>query len=182
VGAALWDLPACLEGKDPKRGVWVQDLVEELQRRGHREQVARWAVHHAVGAEGWLQLSLVTLNGRKGQQITPTTTLWRDYHERQVEEAIYYRPAKQFLEDKRFSTYRQLRRFLDLHPTIRRMKPSPQRLTIHLGDWLAFFDQVPHQADPLDLPAEVVEDAVERVMRQKAAEHNSKEGNRRAGG
>jgi hypothetical protein len=46
-----------------------------------------------------------------------------------------FRPATELLRVSPPETYKALSRVLKEHPEIRRRKPSPQRLEVHLGDW-----------------------------------------------
>ncbi len=46
-----------------------------------------------------------------------------------------YRPAKEFLDAKRFNGYKSLHQALRDNPWIRWNKPSKNRLRIHAGDW-----------------------------------------------
>lgn len=41
-----------------------------------------------------------------------------------------------------FPTYKQFRSFLKQHPEIRRRNPTSQRLEIHSGDWLRYWNEV----------------------------------------
>jgi hypothetical protein len=78
-----------------------------------------------------------------------------------------YRPAKEFLDQKRYPSYQAIRKALQAAPWIRTQKPSSQRLNIHASDWQRMLNQ-PVVADPLDLPAETVDAAVKAVEQRKA--------------
>jgi hypothetical protein len=54
-----------------------------------------------------------------------------------------YCPATKIVKQKRggFHTLKQVKRALEKHPEIRRHKPSPKRLYVHLGDWQTFLDR-----------------------------------------
>ena len=86
-----------------------------------------------------------------------------------------FRPAKEIRERFDFQDQFELRRFLTTHPTIRTKlaktkdgKDIPNRPLIHIGDVEAAKRSEPRITDPLDLPAEKVDRAVEEVQRRKA--------------
>jgi len=48
-----------------------------------------------------------------------------------------------------------LTKILARHPSIRRWRPSPNRLSIHLGDWFAYLDGPAEKQDAEDDPVEI---------------------------
>jgi hypothetical protein len=92
-----------------------------------------------------------------------------------AEDTTAYRPAKEFLDDKRFTTHKRLLAALRAHPWIRTWKPSPQRLCIHAADWLVFRKGLDDAAfDALDAPAETVEAFLAGVRERQQAIRNRK--------
>jgi hypothetical protein len=83
-----------------------------------------------------------------------------------------YITAKGMMEllSERFPTIKAVRKHLEKHPAVRRKKPSPQRLLIHVGDLLKSLQNAGTAADPLDLPAEIVDKAVKEMELRKAKE------------
>jgi hypothetical protein len=85
-----------------------------------------------------------------------------------------FRPAKELLSPE-FPTYKAQHRALEKNPQIRwqrptskKGKPIANRLEIHAGDWNEFLNQrAQANPNPLDLPAEVVDAAVQEVERRK---------------
>ena len=63
------------------------------------------------------------------------------------------------LYPERFKSYRKFVAFLDEHPEIRRRKPSPQRLKVHVGDWVNYWLTVDNATfDAIDRPVPVDEE------------------------
>ncbi len=52
-----------------------------------------------------------------------------------------YRPAKEFVGLHRMDTHTKLVRFLKDRPEIRTFKPAKNRLTVHAGDWHAYWSK-----------------------------------------
>ncbi len=85
-----------------------------------------------------------------------------------------YQPAKQIQERYKFGNMAALRKFLDEHPEIRTHRPKTKagkedhhRQRVHIGDMEEAWRK--HTlADPLDLPAETVDQAVSEIQRRKA--------------
>ena len=81
-----------------------------------------------------------------------------------------YRPASDLLKPEGWpKNYKELQAALNEHPEIRRRRPRskagtpiPNRLQVHLLDWLKYLDQrgATPAPDPLDLPVEAVDRAV----------------------
>jgi hypothetical protein len=88
-----------------------------------------------------------------------------------AEDDSAYRPAIEFIDSQRFPTLKAIRQALTANPTIRTRRPTgkngkaiPNRLNIHAGDWHAFIRK--QTADPLDLPATVVDAVMETEQRK----------------
>jgi hypothetical protein len=91
-----------------------------------------------------------------------------------------FRPASEFLSREGFpKSYGELNRALDENMWIKRRRPRSKRtgqpirnrLEVHAGDWHRFLAQRKQEApDPLDLPADIVDAAVQEVRRREAKE------------
>jgi hypothetical protein len=88
-----------------------------------------------------------------------------------------YRPANKLLKPDGWpKNFKELNAALKAHPEIRTRrplsttgKPLPNRLDVHLLDWAKYEDQREATTpDPLDLPPETVDRAVQDVARRKA--------------
>jgi hypothetical protein len=87
-----------------------------------------------------------------------------------------YRPAKEFL-DPMFPTYKALHKALDENPRIRRKKPSPQRLKIHVGDWMQFKSRLSKRAfESLNATPETVANFLEEARSTQAEIREQKAG------
>jgi hypothetical protein len=99
-------------------------------------------------------------------------------HLREID-ALNYMPASAFLDENqpRFPDYNAIRKALKENPGIRRERPISERtgrpvgnrMKIHAGD---LYRHLQRQAapDPLDLPAHVLDAAVQETQRRKAEE------------
>jgi len=111
-----------------------------------------------------------------GQWIIPTGMVEPGQWIIPVEDTSAYLPASHFF-DNRFTTFKAIRKALDNNPWIRRHKPSPQRLTIHPGDWRQFLKGLGKAiVDPLDLPDAVLDAAIEAMEQRRAEERRRKAG------
>jgi hypothetical protein len=85
-----------------------------------------------------------------------------------------YRPMKEFVKEP-FDTFAKVTSILKKNPWIRTLKPNPRRLKIHAGDWQKFLNEgATSPVDPLDMPAEMVDEAVREVEERKAKVRGSK--------
>jgi hypothetical protein len=95
-----------------------------------------------------------------------------------------FRPAKEFLDATRFTTFKRLRAVLKRNPWVRTRKPSPQRLEIHAGDWHRYIAMLDGAGfDALDVAGETA-DAFLAEVRQRQADirrRKEQEEQRRAG-
>jgi hypothetical protein len=82
-----------------------------------------------------------------------------------------YRPASEFLNTERFTTYKRLHAALKMHGWIRTLKPSKHRLLIHAGDWHQFLAAIEGVGfDALDQNPAVIDEIVRQAAeRQRQA-------------
>jgi hypothetical protein len=97
-----------------------------------------------------------------------------------------YWPASEFLDDGqvlppgtgvryRFPDYKALHEFLDPRPEIRTRHPSPQRWTINIVDWRAYFDRLPRKVNLQKLSPEQLAKAFEEEAQRREEEARRKE-------
>jgi hypothetical protein len=96
---------------------------------------------------------------------------------RAAEDDSAFRPASELLAPEGFpKSYEELRRALDDNPWIGWRRPKSERtgrevgnrLEVHAGHWLRFLAQRKQAAaDPLDLPAHIVDAAVQEAQARK---------------
>jgi hypothetical protein len=120
------------QGRDLPQGLEEHPAMAVMRRWGRDHGIA-WS-RHAILGPIYDEVRVARRCGEEEAWETPldaVTAILRG------EEDDPYRPAKEFLGLDGADTYKALRATLKRHPQIRTRKPSPQRLEIHAGDWLA---------------------------------------------
>jgi hypothetical protein len=87
---------------------------------------------------------------------------------REGEDLSAYRSASEFLDAARHKDIAAIKRVLAKHPEIKTRKPSPQRLEIHAGDWLAYLKEEEMRSfTALDTNPEVVDAFLSEARRRQ---------------
>lgn len=118
--------------------------------------------------KGWVNLTHAQRRGFVFGQRAPSLAPEAEGHQGSLPDDSAFRPAKDFLDATRFTTYKRLHAALKGNPWIRTRKPSKNRLLVHAGDWLAFISGLDSAAfGALDLSAETAGEFMAAVRRRE---------------